>query len=232
MRSHAEMIANISPATPLIADADTGYGGPINITRTVQSYARSGVAGLHIEDQIQTKRCGHLQGKELVEQDVFLTRIRAAVLAREAVGSDIVIIARTDALQKYGWDEAIKRLKAAKACGADVGFLEGIRSKEEATNATKTLDFPLLLNMVYGGSTPAVSVAEAGELGFRIVIFPFAALSPAYHAMKHSMQFLKDKGELEDAARMTPKEVFEVVGLKDALQIDADAGGFAYQSGV
>ena len=232
MRSHAEMIANISPATPIIADADTGYGGPIVITRTVQAYARSGVGGLHIEDQVQTKRCGHLQGKELVDSGVFLTRIRAAVSARKAIGSDIVIIARTDALQRYGWDEAIKRLKAAKACGADVGFLEGIRSGEEARNAVKALDFPLLLNMVYGGSTPAISVAEAREIGFKIVIFPFAALSPAYHAIKHSMQFLKDKGELEDAARMTPKKIFEVVGLKDALEIDADAGGFAYENGV
>ena len=145
MRSHAEMIANISPSTPLIADADTGYGGPIVVNRTVQAYARSGVAGLHIEDQVQTKRCGHLQGKELVETDVFLTRIKAAVAARKAMGSDILIIARTDALQKFGWEEAIERLKAAKRCGADVGFLEGVRSKDEAAQAVKALAFPLLV---------------------------------------------------------------------------------------
>lgn len=145
MRSNAEMIANISLSTPLIADADTGYGGPIMVNRTVQAYARSGVAGLHIEDQVQSKRCGHLQGKELVEEDVFFTRIRAAVSAREAMNSDIVIIARTDALQKFGWEEAVRRLQGARACGADVGFLEGVRTKEEAAQAAKALDFPMLV---------------------------------------------------------------------------------------
>ena len=232
MRSHAEMIANLSPTTPLIADADTGYGGPIMVSRTVQSYARSGVAALHIEDQVQTKRCGHLQGKELVDQEVFMTRIRAAVAARKSIDSDIVIIARTDALQKYGWEEAIKRLKAARECGADVGFLEGIRSKEEAAEAVKKLDFPLLLNMVYGGSTPAISVTDAQKMGFKIIIFPFAALSPAYHAIKQSFQELKQKGELGTEGRMTPRQVFEVVGLQNSLSIDAGAGGIAYTNGV
>ena len=232
MRSHAEMIANISPTTPLIADADTGYGGPIMVSRTTQAYARSGVAGLHIEDQVQTKRCGHLQGKELVDQEVFLTRIRAAVSARKSIGSDIVIIARTDALQKYGWEEAIRRLNAAKECGADVGFLEGIRSKEEAAKATQALKFPLLLNMVYGGATPDISVAEAHKMGFKIIIFPFAALSPAYHAIQQSLKGLKQNGEVEPDGKMTPKELFNVVGLQQSLKIDAKAGGLAYTNGV
>ena len=226
------MIANISPTTPLIADADTGYGGPIMVTRTTQAYSRSGVAGMHIEDQVQTKRCGHLQGKELVDLEVFLTRIRAAVSARKAVNSNIVIIARTDALQKYGWEEAIKRLKAAREHGADVGFLEGIRTKEEAAKATKALDFPLLLNMVYGGSTPSISVAKAQDLGYKIIIFPCAALSPAYYAIKKSMQDLKRNGELGPEGRMPPREIFEVVGLEESLRIDANAGGLVYANGV
>ena len=232
MKTHADMIANLSPTTPVIADADTGYGGPPMVARTVQAYARSGVAGLHIEDQVQTKRCGHLQGKELVDLDVFLTRIRAAVNARNSIGSNIVIIARTDALQKQGWDEAIKRLQAARACGADVGFLEGIRSKAEAANAVQALDFPLLLNMVYGGSTPAITVNEAREMGFKIIIFPFATLSAAYHAIKQSLQGLKENGELSLDGRMPPKEVFDVVGLQEILKIDADAGGSTYTDGV
>lgn len=202
------------------------------VSRTTEAYARSGVAGMHIEDQVQTKRCGHLQGKELVDQEVFMTRIRAAVAARKSVGSDIVIIARTDALQKYGWEEAIKRLKAARECGADVGFLEGVRTKEEASNAAKALDFPLLLNMVYGGSTPAISATEAQNMGFKIIIYPCAALSPAYYAIKQSMQTLKNKGELGPDGKMTPKEIFEVVGLKESLKIDAEAGGHAYTNGV
>ena len=226
------MIANLSPSTPLIADADTGYGGPPMVARTTQAYARSGVAGLHIEDQVQTKRCGHLQGKELVDLDVFLSRIRAAVAARKSMGSDMVIVARTDALQKHGWDEAVKRLRAARECGADVGFLEGIRTKDEATRAAEALKFPLLLNMVYGGSTPPISAAEAQKMGYKIIIFPCVALSAAYYAIKRSMQALKDDGELGAEGRMPPREIFEVVGLKESLEIDAEAGGFAYRDGV
>jgi 2-methylisocitrate lyase-like PEP mutase family enzyme len=96
MREHAEILANLDPTTPLIADADTGYGGPNMVARTVQQYHRSGVAALHIEDQIQTKRCGHLGGKQVVPVDIFVSRIRAAVAARKQLGSDLVVIARTD----------------------------------------------------------------------------------------------------------------------------------------
>ena len=113
MRAHAEMIANLDKSVPLIADMDTGFGAPIMVARAVEEYCRAGVAGFHIEDQILNKRCGHLQGKEVVDVETFLARIRAA---REAIirhGSDIVLIGRTDALQKHGYDEAIKRLRAA-----------------------------------------------------------------------------------------------------------------------
>ena len=112
MKANAEMIANLDPSVPLIADADTGYGGPIMVGRTVAQYIRAGVAGLHLEDQIANKRCGHLKGKQLVDIVEYASRIKAAALAREKHG-DIVIIARTDALQGFGYDEAIKRLRAA-----------------------------------------------------------------------------------------------------------------------
>lgn len=119
------MIANLNPGVPLIADADTGYGGPNMVARTVAAYHRAGVAGFHIEDQIQTKRCGHLGGKEVVSVDAFEQRVRAAAQARESLHSDIVIIARTDALQTHNFDEAVRRLKLAINAGADVAFLEG-----------------------------------------------------------------------------------------------------------
>jgi 2-methylisocitrate lyase-like PEP mutase family enzyme len=125
MREHAEMIANLNPNVPLIADADTGYGGPNMVARTVAAYDRAGVAGLHIEDQVITKRCGHLAGKTVVDKDEWRQRTSAAVQARDRLGSDIVIIARTDALQTHSFDEAIERLKIAAECGADVAFLEG-----------------------------------------------------------------------------------------------------------
>ncbi|KAG7091138.1 hypothetical protein E1B28_010192 [Marasmius oreades] len=137
----AATICSLDPTKPVIADADTGFGGPNMIARTVTQYARIGLAGLHLEDQVQTKRCGHLFGKQLVSREEFATRIRAAVLARDAIpgGSDLVIIARTDAAQGAGgMDEALTRLKLASDAGADVLFLEGISSKEDLARTVST----------------------------------------------------------------------------------------------
>ncbi|KFY78118.1 hypothetical protein V498_09189, partial [Pseudogymnoascus sp. VKM F-4517 (FW-2822)] len=120
MKEHAEMIANLDPyGPPLIADMDTGYGGPIMIANSVKSYIRAGVAGFHIEDQVMNKRCGHLQGKRVVPAEEFYTRVNAAKAAKDAMHSDIVLIARTDALQMHGYDECIKRLETACKMGAD-----------------------------------------------------------------------------------------------------------------
>ncbi len=132
MKANAEMIANLDPSIPLIADADTGYGNAIMVGRTVAQYIVAGVAAFHIEDQVVNKRCGHLAGKELVSEDEYLTRIRAAVMMREKLGSDIVIIARTDALHSLGFDAAVSRLGKAVELGADVAFLEAIESTEQA----------------------------------------------------------------------------------------------------
>jgi len=203
------------------------------ITRTIQQYARSGVAALHIEDQVQTKRCGHLQGKQLVSTAEFLVRIRAAVAARHAVDSDIVIIARTDALQSLGYNDSVARLRLAREAGADVGFLEGITSKAEARAAVRDLaPWPVLLNMVEHGATPSISVDEAQDMGFRIVLFPFAGLAPAYKAMSEVYRRLKTEGVTGAEAHMTPKQLFEVSGLKEDLEIDAQAGGTAFAGGV
>lgn len=196
------------------------------ITRTIEQYTRSGVAALHIEDQVQTKRCGHLNGKLLVSAEDFLVRIRAATAARKAIDSDIVIIARTDALQSLGYNESIRRLKLAREAGADVGFLEGITSKEQARQTVKDLaPWPVLLNMVEHGATPSISVSEADEMGFRIILFPFAGIAPAYKAMKEVYTRLMKEGITGAEAYMTPKQLFEVSGLSDDLEIDARAGG-------
>ncbi|KAK2734351.1 hypothetical protein FQN55_002807 [Onygenales sp. PD_40] len=241
MRTHAEMIASIAALPhypdsplPLIADADTGYGGPIMIARTVQQYAQSGVAGLHIEDQVQTKRCGHLAGKELVDTETYITRIRAAVQARQRIGSDIVIIARTDSLQSYGYDEAIARLKAAVEAGADVAFLEGVRSKEQAKQAIHELaPTPCLLNMVESGATPSITADEAKELGFKIMIFPFAALAPAMTAIKAEMETLKKTGAHSAVSKtISPQAVFRQCGVDQSMEIDAQAGGKSFAKGI
>ena len=227
------MIANLCPAVPLIADMDTGYGGPINVARSVGEYIRAGVAGFHIEDQVQTKRCGHLGGKELVDTEVFVSRIRAAVSVRGKVASDVVVIARTDALQKSGYEEAMTRLEAAREAGADVGFLEGMTSKAQARQAVKDLaPWPLLLNMVEHGSTPTISVDEARELGFRVIIFPFAALAPAYEAIRGGLEKLKREGLVGSGKELTPRRLFEVCGLRESMKIDEEAGGKAYGAGV
>ncbi|CAI7622628.1 unnamed protein product [Penicillium viridicatum] len=233
MRANAEMLANLSPRTPLIADADTGYGGPIMVARTTEQYARSGVAAFHIEDQVQTKRCGHLFGKQIVDTATYTSRIRAAVQARERIGSDIVIIARTDSLQQHGYEESLARLRAAREAGADVGFLEGISSREMARRVVADLaPWPLLLNMVEHGSTPSISAKEAKEIGFRIIIFPFATLGPALLAMREGLEKLKHDGLPGLDKEVTPQMLFRVCGLDDSLKVDAAAGGVAFEGGV
>ena len=170
------MLASLSPSTPLMADADTGYGGPMMVSRTVTAYARAGVAGLHIEDQVQEKRCGHLLGKQLVEADIWYARLRAAVAARDAVGSEMLIIARLDARAVEGLEEAVRRLEQAQKIGIDVLFLDALESIEEAKTACEHFrGMPLLLNMVPGGKTPSMDAATARCLGFRIMIFPLFA---------------------------------------------------------
>ena len=181
------MIAGLSPSTPLIADADTGFGGPSMVGRTLKKYDRVGVAALHIEDQVQTKRCGHLLGKQVVSTEEFLARIRAAVIARSQIpgGSDIVIIGRTDSAQVLGMDEALRRLKAAADVGADVCFIEGVRTKEDLR---RTVDYlaptPVLCNVIAGGLTPAFTYKEAEEFGAKIIstlsLWPWIPTSADY----------------------------------------------------
>ncbi|KIX05634.1 uncharacterized protein Z518_03606 [Rhinocladiella mackenziei CBS 650.93] len=240
MRMHAESIASLAALPeyttapiPVIADADAGYGGPIMVARTVQQYAASGVAGLHIEDQVLTKRCGHLAGKEVVERDVFVSRIAAAVAARKRIGSDIVIIARSDALQTHGYEEAISRLKAAQTVGADVAFFEGLTSKEQAQKIVQDLaPMPVLLNMVEAGATPSFSAAEAKEIGFKIMIVPFATIVPTYYAMKEELRALKEEGITRKSRTMTPQALFRVCGIDASMKIDREAGSRSFRSGI
>ncbi|KAI8649139.1 Methylisocitrate lyase [Fusarium keratoplasticum] len=229
MREHAEMIANLNPSVPLIADADTGYGGPNMVARTVSQYHRSGVAGLHIEDQIQTKRCGHLGGKAVVDIDTFTQRIGAAYQARKQLNSDIVIIARTDSLQTHGFDEAVRRLQAAVGAGADIGFLEGVTTAEEARKVCELMaPTPMLLNMVEHGATPSWTPDEAKELGYKMVIFPFASIGPAYQAIKDVFVKIKQTGRTGLEKDFTPKKLFTIVGLEEAMALDIAAGGQLY----
>ncbi|KAG8528467.1 uncharacterized protein KY384_007385 [Bacidia gigantensis] len=247
MVSNADMIANLNPHHhELIADMDTGYGvpplpptkspasltGPITVTQTVSQYIRANVAAFHIEDQVLTKRCGHLGGKRVVSNDVYLSRIRAARHAIDQAQSDIQLIARTDANQQHGYDECMVRLKAARDLGADVGLLEGFKSKEEARRCVEELKpWPLLLNIVENGHSPLITVEEAREMGFRIMIFSFAGLAPAYMAMKEAYEKLHEHGITGiQGSGVGPKTLFEVCGLQEAVELDEAAGGEDYKS--
>jgi len=155
---------------PVIADADTGYGNELNVYRTVQEYERRGVAGLHIEDQTFPKKCGHLDDKELIPLDDYVAKIRAAADARR--NRDFVVIARTDARGGAGFEEAARRCNAALDAGADVAFFEAPQTMDEIRQVPKAVKGPCLLNVVRGGKTPEVNLADAKAFGYRIAIVP------------------------------------------------------------
>lgn len=228
MTEQAEMLANLQPLVPLIADADTGYGGPVSIARTVSKYARAGVAALHIEDQVQEKRCGHLLGKEIVSREIFYSRIQAAVNAREALGLDILIIARTDSRQSYGFDEAFERLRHAAEIGADIVFPEALESTHESADMVRLMgQTPCLLNMVSKGVTPEISVEQAKHLGYRIVIYPIVGFGGAIKGITEALSVLKETGrEPEDLVGV--KDAFTLCGLQDCIELDQRAGGKAF----
>jgi carboxyvinyl-carboxyphosphonate phosphorylmutase len=173
--SLTEMLANASAiastiSVPLIADADTGYGGALNVYRTIQEYEKAGVAALHIEDQAFPKRCGHLDGKEVVPLAEMVVKLRAAGDAR--TDEDFVIIARTDALAVTGLDDTLRRCVAYAEAGADVLFVEALRTQEEIDRVRREVDVPLLYNFVEHGKSPLIPVSQLEALGFKIVIFP------------------------------------------------------------
>lgn len=237
MVTNASMIASLSPCTPLIADADTGYGGAIMVGRTVTAYIRAGVAGLHLEDQVVNKRCGHLKGKQLVKLEDYTSRIRAAALARDLSGGDIVIIARTDALQSFGYDEAVKRLKAAISAGADVAFLEGVTTKEDAVQVCQDLaPTPCLFNNVPGGVSPDFGVEDCKDIGYKVAIFPCLAFEVVYPAVRKAVQQLKSIGNVasqeKNGRRYGPKELFQVCGMDEMVDFDNQVGGGAYTNGA
>ncbi|HEY1668857.1 MAG TPA: isocitrate lyase/PEP mutase family protein [Trebonia sp.] len=172
MVDRVSMVTGVLGAVPLIADADTGYGPPPSVARTVRAYERAGVAAIQLEDQAFPKRCGHLPGKELVSVEEYLGKLGAALDAR----TDALIIARTDARAVLGLDAAIERGNAYAAAGADVIFVEAPRTVEEMTVIAREITAPKLINVVAGGLTPEVDPAVLRELGYAIAIYPTTAL--------------------------------------------------------
>lgn len=206
------------------------------VGRTVSQYMQAGVAALHLEDQVQSKRCGHLLNKQIVSEDEFISRIRAANIVRKKNLGDILIIARTDALQSEGYEVARDRLKAAIAVGADIAFLEGITSKEQARQVCEDLaPTPVMYNNVPGGLSPDLSAHEAKELGFKLIIYPGLCLEPVFESVTRAMEGLKKDGAPPQSGqdrKGSPKALFEVVGLRECIGLDAAAGGASYTGGV
>jgi 2-methylisocitrate lyase-like PEP mutase family enzyme len=177
---------------PVVADADTGYGGPLNVRRTVQEYERAGVAALHIEDQTFPKRCGHFAGKTVVPVEEMVARIRAAVGAR--TDPDLIIIARSDAAAVEGIEAALERGRAYEAAGADMLFIEAPASLEDLRRIGRSFGVPLIANMVEGGATPLVSAAELEAMGFKLVLYAGALLRTAALAMQATLTHLRSTG--------------------------------------
>lgn len=192
--SMSEMVENAgvmarSLTIPLIADADTGYGNELNITRTVREYEMRGVAAIHLEDQVAPKRCGHLDGKEVISQAQYVSQVRAAFAAR--TDPDFVIIARTDARAVNGLDDAIDRVNQALEAGADVAFVEAAQTMDELAAITQRVKGPCLLNMVVSGKTPLLSIDDAQALGYRMVIVPGLSLHAVIEACDAALQTLR-----------------------------------------
>src|SRR6185437_13848891 len=197
MVGRAAALAAVVGDVPLIADADTGYGNPINVQRTIREYERAGVAGLHIEDQVWPKKCGHMEGKQIIPMEEMVQKVRAAVDARQ--DPDLVIIARTDANAVTGLEDAIRRGRAYREAGADIIFIEAPRSiMELRTVAEAFSNVPLLFNWADSGKTPPLPLHEIRELGYKMVIFPVSMLFAATHAMLALLEVFK-QGEIPTA---------------------------------
>lgn len=210
--TQTEMVANAAVIArtvevPVVADADTGYGNELNVTRTVREYERAGVAAIHIEDQVSPKRCGHLDGKEVIPLAEYVAKIRAAAAARH--DPDFVIIARTDANAVTGFEDAIERANAALANGADVAFVEAAQTMEELKAIPERVDGPCLLNAVVGGKTPDIDLAAAREMGYRIAIMPSLLTAAVMDACDAALADVKETDRLPSSAgRSTVAERF------------------------
>ena len=215
----SEMAANagrLAAATtlPVIADADTGYGNELNVVRTVREYERRGVAGIHIEDQGFPKRCGHLEDKVVIPLGDYSAKIRAAASAKR--DPDFLLIARTDSRAVLGFEEAIRRANAALEAGADMAFVEAPQTREEVAAIPRLVGGPCLLNVVWRGKTPDISLDDAQSMGYKVAILPallFTAVIGVCDAMLEELR--RTRRHPVPAADLTPAEAFRRLGAEE-----------------
>ena len=223
MTEMADNAARIVDAAglPLVADADDGYGNPLNVRRAVRSYERAGVAALHIEDQVSPKRCGHFGGKRLIAPRDMQAKIQAAVEAR--TDADLQIIARTDALAVEGLQAALDRAAAYAEAGADVTFVEAPRTEAEIERIGRTLAVPQLFNMSTSGKTPHLPAERMAALNFRIAIYPNYVLYAALAGARSLLLRLKQSGSTEGLKDGLPSfaEFNDLMGMQDVRALEA-----------
>ena len=209
---------------PAIVDADTGFGGAENVTRTIHELERAGLAGCHIEDQEFPKRCGHLAGKEIVEPDEMIAKIKAALRARR--DPDFLIIARTDARAVEDFDGTVKRARSYVEGGADGVFPEALQSAEEFKAFAREVKAPLLANMTEFGKSPLLSFQELSDLGYRMVIFPMSAFRVSMKASEEFLRDLKRRGTQSDwiDKMQTRKELYELLDYDPSAENWPPAG--------
>jgi methylisocitrate lyase len=213
----AEQAAVLARATslPLLCDADTGFGEAINVARTVRLYEEAGAAGLHLEDQIMPKRCGHLTGKSLVDVPTMTAKIRAAVAARR--DGDFVIVARTDARSVEGFDATVSRCHAYLAAGADMVFPEALESTAEFARFAQLVTAPKLANMTEFGRSPLLSFDELTKLGYQAVLYPLTAFRGAMRAAEQTLIALRERGTQRDLLDQiqTRAALYDLLGYQD-----------------
>lgn len=201
MAENAGVLARAA-GVPVIADADTGYGNELNVTRTVQEYELRGVAALHIEDQVSPKRCGHLDGKEIISREDYIAKIRAAVAARR--DPDFYIIARTDARAVHSMEEAIWRANQALIAGADMAFVEAAQTLQEIESIPRLVNGPCLFNLVKGGKSPDVTLDQVRSFGYKLTIMPSLLLVAVVEACDRVLHAVRETG-VTPSAESGPK---------------------------
>jgi 2-methylisocitrate lyase-like PEP mutase family enzyme len=218
MTERARMIVGALGDVPLIADADTGYGPPLSVARTVRLYDDAGVAAIQLEDQVFPKRCGHLPDTQVVDAATFVQTLAAALDTR--TDDNMLVVARTDARAPLGLDAAIERANLYAEAGADIIFVEAPQGVDEIERLAREVDAPLLINLVLGGMTPLESSARLAELGYAIAIHPSNPLARAAIAMLEGLCELNG-GNPADYAPTTPADFFNLVGMAEWHDLDA-----------
>jgi methylisocitrate lyase len=198
---------------PILVDADTGYGNPLNVHRTVKELIAAGAAGCFLEDQVWPKKCGHMRGKRIVDREEYVQKIRAAVDARD--GRDFFIVARTDALAVAGMDEAVSRILAAREAGADASFIEAPGSIEQLAEIGRRVPRPMVANMIEGGRTPVLPREKLKEMGFELILYPLAGLFASVKAIRAVYEQVYREGTADPTVQVNFEEFNELIGVAE-----------------